>query len=139
MLKAKFISKIHPIIWMIILISIAGSIAIVYSTRWGPWAYSDSTEYIVSARTFISGRGLGFYAPSGSFERLSLHPPFYSLLLSAFGLLGIDMLAAARWLNVFLFGATIFLAGVFAIASFAPLAGAHQAPLCSPCNPDRCF
>jgi 4-amino-4-deoxy-L-arabinose transferase-like glycosyltransferase len=103
----------RPTLLVIALLSLAGAIAIAFSTRWGPWAYSDSTEYIVSARTFLEGRGLGFYTPSGAFERLTLHPPLYPLLLSVFGLFGIDLLVAARWLNVVLFGATIFASGVY--------------------------
>src|SRR4030065_2862237 len=101
----------HSILAVIVLLSLIGSLAIAFSTRWGPWAYSDSTEYIVSARTFLSEGRLGFYAPSGSFESLTLHPPLYSLSLSAFGLIGIDLIIAARWLNVFLFGGTIFMNG----------------------------
>lgn len=98
---------------IITVLSLVGSLAIIFSTRWGPWAFSDSVEYIVSARNLLQGKGLGFYAPSGTFERLTLHPPLYPLLLSAFGLFGADLLAATHWLNVFLFGATIFTTGVF--------------------------
>jgi len=101
----------YSILAVIVLLSLIGSLAIAFSTRWGPWAYSDSTEYIVSARTFLSEGRLGFYAPSGTFKSLTLHPPLYSLILSAFGLIGIDLLIAARWLNVFLFGGTIFMTG----------------------------
>ncbi len=97
----------------ILLISIMGSLGIVYATKWGPWAYSDSTEYIVSARSLLAGRGLGLPSPSGSFIPLTLHPPFYPFVLSAMGLLGFDLLEAARWLNIILFGATIFLSGYF--------------------------
>lgn len=103
----------RPTLLVLALLSLAGLLAIIYSTRWGPWAYSDSTKYIVSARTFLEGGGLGTYTPSGDFERLTHHPPLYALVLSAFGLLGADLLAAARWLNVFLFGATIFATGAF--------------------------
>jgi 4-amino-4-deoxy-L-arabinose transferase-like glycosyltransferase len=35
------------------------------------------------------------------------------LVLSAFGLLGAELLAVSRWLNIFLFGATIFATGAF--------------------------
>jgi len=98
---------------LIALLSLAGCLVIILSTRWGPWAYSDSTEYIVSARTLLAGKGLGIYTPTGTFKPLSLHPPLYPLLLSAFGFLGIEMLDAARWLNVLFFGGTIFLASWF--------------------------
>jgi len=98
---------------VIILLSLVGSIAIAFSTRWGPWAYSDSTAYVVSARTFLEEGKLGYYVPSGGFERLTHHPPLYPLALSTIGLFGVELLDAARWLNVVLFGATIFTTGAF--------------------------
>ncbi len=98
---------------VILLLSLAGAITIAFSTRWGPWAYSDSTAYIVSARTFLREGRLGYYVPSGGFERLTHHPPLYPLILSAIGLPGVGLLAAARWLNVILFGVTLFATGVF--------------------------
>jgi hypothetical protein len=96
----------------IFLISLLGSLVIIYATRWGPWVFSDSTEYIVSANNLLAGHGLGLYGPSGAFHPLSLHPPFYSLLLSFFGLFGADLLITARWLDAILFGLTIMLVGV---------------------------
>jgi hypothetical protein len=96
----------------ILLIGILGSLVIIYATKWGPWVFSDSTEYIVSAKNLLAGPGLGLYGPSGAFHPLSLHPPFYSLLLSFFGLFGADLLVTARWLDAILFGLTIILVGV---------------------------
>ena len=96
----------------ILLISLVGSLLIVYSTSWGPWVFSDSTEYLFSARNLIAGHGLGLYSPTGVFHPMVLHPPFYSLLLSLFGWMGIDLVAAARWINVILFGSTILLMGL---------------------------
>ena len=99
------------IIQIILLLSLAGSLAIYFSTSWGPWAYSDSAGYISSARNLLAGNGLGYFAPSGNFKPLSIHPPLYPLVLSAIGLFGIEMIEAARWLNIVLFGVTIFLSG----------------------------
>jgi hypothetical protein len=96
----------------ILLISLAGSLVIIYSTRWGPWVFSDSTEYIFSASNLIAGHGLGLYGPTGAFHPLSLHPPFYSLVLSFFGLFGADLVTTARWIDVILFGLTILVVGV---------------------------
>jgi hypothetical protein len=96
----------------IFLISLVGFLVIIYATRWGPWVFSDSTEYIVSAKNLLAGHGLGLYGPSGAFHPLSLHPPFYSLFLSFFGSLGADLVSTARWLDAILFGLTIMLVGV---------------------------
>jgi hypothetical protein len=114
----KIPGKLPPTLLAIILLSLAGSLAIYISTSWGPWAYSDSTEYIVSARNLLAGHGLGYSAPSGNFKPLTLHPPFYPLVLSGMGLIGFDLIEAARWLNIFLFGATIFLSGSLAYILF---------------------
>ena len=95
----------------IFIIGLCGSLLIAYSTRWGPWVFSDSTGYIASARNLLAGHGLGLFGASGAFHPLTLHPPFFSLLLGFFGWIGIDLLAAARWLNVILFGLTISLVG----------------------------
>ena len=101
------------ILLALILLSLLGATAIILSTRWGPWAYSDSTTYIVAARNVLKGDGLNVVAHPGSVERLIHHPPLYPLLLSAIGCCGIELLDAARWLNVILFGATIFATGIF--------------------------
>jgi 4-amino-4-deoxy-L-arabinose transferase-like glycosyltransferase len=104
--------KLDLTLVLITLIALMGSLMIFYSTVWGPWVFSDSTEYIVSARNLIEGHGLGLYGASGAFHPLSLHPPFYSLVLGFFGLFGADLVTAARWINIVLFGSTILLLGV---------------------------
>ena len=96
----------------IFLIGILGSLVILYSTHWGPWVFSDSSGYIISARNLIAGHGLGLYGPSGAFHPLTLHPPLFSLLIGFFGWIGIDLLTAARWINVILFGLTISVVGL---------------------------
>ena len=108
----KSLGKFPLAIVIVIIISLMGSLMIFYSTYWGPWVFSDSTEYIVSARNLIAGHGLGLYGPSGSFHPLSLHPPFYSLVLSFFGLFGADLVTTARWIDISLFGLIILLVGI---------------------------
>jgi 4-amino-4-deoxy-L-arabinose transferase-like glycosyltransferase len=108
----KLFSKLNLTITLIVVIALLGSLIIYYSTVWGPWVYSDSTEYIVSARNLIQGHGLGLFGASGRFHPLYLHPPFYSLVLSFFGILGADLVIAARWIDIILFGLTILLLGV---------------------------
>ena len=84
----------------LVLIAAAGAIAVAYATRYGPWAASDSVEYLVSARNLRAGRGLGLYTASGRFQPLSLHPPLYPLVLAGLGFLDPSLISAARWLNV---------------------------------------
>ncbi|MCH8339502.1 MAG: hypothetical protein IH858_11790 [Chloroflexi bacterium] len=95
----------------VIPLSLAGAAQIFYATTLGVAAYSDSTEYIVSARNLISGHGLGLITPTGRLMPLYFHPPLYPLVLSALGAPGLDLLGVARWLNIVLFGLLIALVG----------------------------
>ena len=93
----------------IVLMGLAGAMVIVYATRWGAIVYSDATEYILSARSLLAGKGLGIPGPGGAFLPLTLHPPLFPLVLSGLGLLGLEPLEGARWLNVLLFGIVVIL------------------------------
>ncbi len=95
----------------IILISLIGATIVVYSTANGPWGYTDAVEYISVARSLLAGRGPGYYQSNAIFDYITIHPPFYAIVLSAIGLLGINLVVAARWLNVTSFVLTIFIAG----------------------------
>ncbi|RPJ50616.1 MAG: hypothetical protein EHM21_04615 [Chloroflexi bacterium] len=86
---------------------------VIYATTMGPGVGGDATIYLTTARNLISGKGLIYPEADGSYRLLPYTPPFYPLALSAVGLLVPDMTAGARWLNVLLFGGTIFLAGWF--------------------------
>jgi hypothetical protein len=88
-----------------------GIAALVYATRWGAWAFSDSAAYVSSARNLIAGQGLGFADPTGHFELLTHFPPFFPILLASGGLVGVDPLIVARWLNIAAFAVIIFSTG----------------------------
>lgn len=92
----------------VVVISLIGGAAVIYSTANGPVGYSDSAAYFSLARNLISGRGLGLYSPAGEFHAETLHPPLYVLVLSALLSAGFDLAGAARWLNVVFFVLTIF-------------------------------
>ncbi len=98
--------------WLaLILLGIAGAWLVAYMTRWGAVSFSDSTLYILSARSLLAGRGLGIPGPGGTFQPLTLHPPLYPLTLAALGLAGIDPLDGARVLAVASFGLFVVLVG----------------------------
>jgi hypothetical protein len=111
-LHETFIGNNRWVITAIIILGLVGGVLIIYSTKWGPWAFSDSTAYIYVAKNFIQGRGFGLYNPSGEFKPLSHYPPVYSLVLSALGSVGFNLLDAARWLNVALFALVILIIGL---------------------------
>lgn len=80
--------------------TLVGSYLIWYATSWGPWAGSDSVEYLEAARNLSTGLGLVLVRASGAIRPLSLRPPFYSILLSSALFLKIDVLLFARLLNI---------------------------------------
>jgi hypothetical protein len=96
---------------IIILLSVIGGVIAIYSTTNGPWGGSDPVAYISSAYSLLNGKGLGYYEASTRFTFLTWYPPFYPVMLSAIGLTGMNLVAAARWLNVLSFAASIFIAG----------------------------
>jgi 4-amino-4-deoxy-L-arabinose transferase-like glycosyltransferase len=109
---------------LIILLSITGGVIAIYSTANGPWGYTDPVEYISTASSILKGHGLGYYEGDAQFNVITLHPPFYSVVLSVIGLTGSNLVAAARWVNIFAFVASIFIAGwIFLRFSRVPALG----------------
>ena len=94
------------------LLGLAGGWLIYYGTALSVWGGADSTEYLVAARNMLRGIGIGYYSPNGLFYWISLHPPFYPIMLGAASLPGLSLMEAARWLNIVLFALTIGLTGL---------------------------
>ena len=69
----------------------------------------DATIYLTSAKNFASGQGLGIFSADGTFRLIPYFPPFFPIVLSLFSFVGLDLEIVARFLNLILFGATIFL------------------------------
>ncbi len=106
---------------IVAVLALAGTAAAIYASASGPWGNQDSGSYIITARNFMRGIGLGYYLPDGRFIVWTIKPPLYSVILGAIGILGVNLVDVARWLNVLLFGATIFMAGsIFIRFSAAP-------------------
>jgi hypothetical protein len=112
------------ILAMIILVSLIGGAAALRTTVNGPWGYTDPVVYLATARSLDRGEGLGYYEGDATFRPITIQPPFYPIVLSAIGLFGVDLVAAARWLNIFALVASIFLAGwIFYRHTRAPALG----------------
>ena len=104
---------------LLTVVALTGVIAVLVGTRWGPGIEPDSVFYLSEAHNLLDGRGFrGLTDPTGDasdgsvFVPTTVHPPAYPGLLALGGLLGINMLSWARWLNAILFGATILLVGI---------------------------
>ena len=104
--------KSKVFIILLLILAIAGSAALLAGTRWGIGASPDSVYYIGAARNILEGRGYSLPAVDGSDTPLTHLPPFYSALLALLGSSGLGVSQAARWLNVLLFGAGIFMVGL---------------------------
>jgi len=95
----------------IVLISIIGGVLTIYSTASGPWGYTDPVAYISTARSLANGQGIGYYEAGAKFKLFTIQPPFYPIVLSILDPFKINLVAGARWLNIFAFVASIFIAG----------------------------
>ena len=92
-----------------------------YDMEQGPWAFSDSAQYIISGKTLITEGHLGIYAPDGHFMPLTLHPPLYSMILAPFTAINVDIFVVIKWLNILFFCGTIAIlsVGIFKITGMA--------------------
>ncbi len=100
------------------------------STRWGVGTSPDSASFVSVARNLISGNGYrDVYGTDAA-----LRPPLYPGLLAFTGLLGLDPLIIARWLNAALFGANVVLVGLIlrrdARMVWTPIVGSFLALTC---------
>lgn len=117
-------STTYMVLAIILLISLIGGVIAIYTTANGPWGHSDPVLYISTARSLDRGLGLGYYEGNAKFEPITLEPPFYSIVLSAIGLSGVNLVAGARWLNVLAFVISIFISGwIFFRFSHVPFLG----------------
>jgi hypothetical protein len=129
----KKLSIKYLILAAILLISIIGAAIAIYTTANGPWGYTDPVVYISTARSLDRGQGLVYYEADAAFRSITIEPPFYPIAIAAIGVLPVNLVAAARWLNIFAFCASIFIAGwIFYRYSRAPALGiAASALMCA--------
>jgi len=92
------------------ILSVVGGASVLTATRWGIGASPDSVVYVGVARNLLEGRGLTVPFGGAGEALLTQFPPLYPATLAGLGLLGVDPLVAARWLNAALFAANLLLA-----------------------------
>ncbi len=131
----------HIALLLVVLIAGLGTAHILARTAtYGTGVTGDSVFFLSTALNFLAGEGWRDFEG----EPLTLWPPLFPLLLAAFGWVGIDLLAAGRWVNAAAFGLTILVAGCWLrsnlrsqwlglattaiIAASLPLS--HEAALC---------
>ncbi len=97
-----------PARWCIAAMGLAGVILVLLSTtRYGPGISPDSVNYIAAARSLLAGAGFK------TFENTPFvsWPPLFPALMALLGLVGIKVIAAARFINALTFGLIVFAAG----------------------------
>ncbi|WP_456427417.1 ArnT family glycosyltransferase, partial [Rhodocaloribacter sp.] len=86
---------------------LAGAAVLVATMRYGPGVSPDSAMYVAAARSLLDGAG--FLGYDG--QPVAFWPPLYPAVLAAFGALGFDVAAVARWLGALVFGLIVFCSG----------------------------
>lgn len=92
--------KAFPYVVMIILCGMAAAL-FLYSTPFGVGLTNDSSAYIGGARSLLAGQGYVRIGGDGLPRPITHFPPFYSIVLAgASQLTGLEVLQAARWVNL---------------------------------------
>jgi hypothetical protein len=100
--------RICMLLW-ISLVAALGVVGILVMTPFGSGLFEDSLLYIAGADGILKGHGFSS-GIEGTWWAIQSAPPFYSMMLAVLGFFGVDLWAAARWLNAFLMGLNIWLA-----------------------------
>ncbi len=108
---ARFAEQANTI--LLLGLALAGILLVLVNTRLGAYLSDDTYYYIYPARDLLAGKG---FHPSYIFA------PLFPMVLAGISGLGIEVLAAARWLNAILFGVNIYLVGRVAQRAGAPAA-----------------
>jgi hypothetical protein len=108
----KRISNQTSSLMAVCILSLVGIAVASYSSANGSWGSQDSVEYIVTARNLIQGDGFGYPLTSSTFYLNTFKAPLYSVVLSGIGLFRVDLVDAARFLNILLFAFTTIMIGL---------------------------
>jgi len=95
----------------ILILSLTGMVIMfICTSRYGVGVDPDSVFYISAGRNLLKGLGLSlFYYGDGKLVPMTHFPPLFPALLSLFSFFGASFFSVARWLNILLFGANIWL------------------------------
>ena len=92
---------------IVVLAGLGTAHILVRTATYGAAVVDDTTHFLATAMNFLAGEGWrGFMGGP-----LVGWPPLFPLLLAAFGWVGIDLLAAGRFVHATAFGLTILAAG----------------------------
>lgn len=93
-------------------LALAGVVLAWITTPWGVRVGYDSYFYLNASENLLRGLGLSSLSGEGLIVPLTHFPPFYSLILATASLANRgDILLAARWVAVLVYGFNLFLFG----------------------------
>jgi hypothetical protein len=95
----------------LLITAIAAALYIAACTHLGPWGYSDTAVYYASARNLANGIGVGTFNLDGSFSRLRIFAPFFSIILSLFARPEFDLIEINRILDILFYAILVFSSG----------------------------
>lgn len=85
---------------------------LAYIIRLAPWGYSDSAVYFAAGRNLAKGIGLGIINAGGGYSEMKVFQPLYSVVLSLFARAGVDLILAARDIDVVCYFVFLFASGL---------------------------
>ncbi len=120
-LKSKSVDRRLIFFFCLAVMLVFAVVLLNYDMTQGPWAFSDSAQYIISGRNLMMEGRLGIYAPDGHFMPLTLHPPLYSVVLAPFTTINVDIFALIKWMNILFFSSSLAVLsiGIFKLTSMA--------------------
>jgi 4-amino-4-deoxy-L-arabinose transferase-like glycosyltransferase len=92
-----------------LVIAVTGALLVKINTPFGLGMDPDSGLYIMGARNLLAGNGYSKFSGTDSYRLITIEPPIYSCILAFIGLFGIDVIRAARLLNMVLIGLDLLL------------------------------
>ncbi len=95
----------------LLVIGAAAAFYIAACTTFGPWGYSDTAVYYSSARNLANGTGLGTTNVDGSFTRMTVFAPFFSIVLSLFVKPELDLIEVNRILDILFYSVLVISSG----------------------------
>jgi 4-amino-4-deoxy-L-arabinose transferase-like glycosyltransferase len=107
--SAKVLGPYFPLLLILGLAAIAGTVIIFQATKDGIGITTDSIVYIKVARNLLGGHGFRLSAGGAP---LTQYPPVYPAALALAGMLATDLLTGVKWLHLFLYVANVLLVGL---------------------------
>jgi len=99
-----------PILFFISVV-LLGALTVMISTSSGIGLWYDTYSYFSGSANLTAGDGFSRTIAGGSHVPITHFPPLYSVLLSVFRRVGINLFSAARMINILSAGCTSFLIG----------------------------